>query len=157
MSTFTSDRERRLWLWTLAVLVAIYSSLGLAGTLVGALRDNGPAELSGSAYVFERNVGGVDAWGQVAKLTVSDPALGDLFGWSVSISGNTAFIGAPVYRAGGVYVYERDAGGASNWGEVADPAVRKVLETAILVPDADIQATLTQAAQEAQDELELVR
>ena len=39
MSIFTSDRERRLWLWTLAVLVAIYSSLGLAGALVGALRD----------------------------------------------------------------------------------------------------------------------
>jgi multiple sugar transport system substrate-binding protein len=43
------------------------------------------------------------------------------------------------------------------WGEVADPAVRRVLETAILVPDADIQATLTEAAQEAQDQLELVR
>ena len=43
------------------------------------------------------------------------------------------------------------------WGEAADPAVRKVLETAILVPDADIQATLTQAAQEAQDQLELAQ
>ena len=43
------------------------------------------------------------------------------------------------------------------WGEAADPAVRKVLETAILVPDADIHATLTQAAQEAQDQLELAQ
>lgn len=36
-SSFTSDRERRLWLSALAVLVAIYSTLGLAGTLVEVL------------------------------------------------------------------------------------------------------------------------
>ncbi len=36
---FTSDRERRLWLWALAVVVAIYSTLGLAGTLVATLSE----------------------------------------------------------------------------------------------------------------------
>ena len=36
---FTSDRERRLWLWALAVVVAIYSTLGPAETLAGALRE----------------------------------------------------------------------------------------------------------------------
>lgn len=41
MPLFSSDRERRLWLWTLAVVVAIYSTLGLARTLVWALRDRG--------------------------------------------------------------------------------------------------------------------
>jgi hypothetical protein len=41
MSLFTSDRERRLWVWTLAVVVAIYSTLGLAATLVGALQNRG--------------------------------------------------------------------------------------------------------------------
>ena len=41
MSLFTSNRERRLWLWTLAVLVAIYSTLGLALELGQALRDAG--------------------------------------------------------------------------------------------------------------------
>jgi len=40
-SLFSSDRERRLWLWTLAVLLAIYSTLGLAGELAGVLRDRG--------------------------------------------------------------------------------------------------------------------
>jgi VanZ family protein len=39
MSLFTSDRERRIWLWFLAVLVAIYSTLGPAGTLVETLRE----------------------------------------------------------------------------------------------------------------------
>ena len=41
MSLFTSKRERRLWLWLLAVLIAIYSTLGLAGILVDFLRDRG--------------------------------------------------------------------------------------------------------------------
>jgi len=38
MAPFTSDRERRLWLYTAAVVIAIYATLGLAGTLAGALR-----------------------------------------------------------------------------------------------------------------------
>ena len=41
MTLFSSKRERRLWLWTLAVVVAIYSTLGLARTLAGTLRDHG--------------------------------------------------------------------------------------------------------------------
>ena len=34
MSLFSSERERRLWTWTAVVVVAIYSTLGLARTLV---------------------------------------------------------------------------------------------------------------------------
>lgn len=37
---FTSTRERRLWLWSLAVVAAIYSTLGLAGSLAARLREN---------------------------------------------------------------------------------------------------------------------
>lgn len=37
MSLFTSDRERRLWLWSFAVLVAIYSTLVLGRQLTGLL------------------------------------------------------------------------------------------------------------------------
>ena len=36
---FTSPRERRLWTWTAVVVFGIYSSLGLARTLAGQLRD----------------------------------------------------------------------------------------------------------------------
>ena len=39
--SFTSDRERRLWTWTLAVVAAIYSTLGLARTLAAVLGDSG--------------------------------------------------------------------------------------------------------------------
>lgn len=41
MSFFTSSRERRLWAWALAVVVAIYSTLSLARTLAAALNDSG--------------------------------------------------------------------------------------------------------------------
>ena len=34
MSLFSSERERRLWIWTAVVVAAIYSTLGLARTLV---------------------------------------------------------------------------------------------------------------------------
>ena len=37
MVLFVSRRERRLWLWTLTVVVAIYSTLGLAGSLADVL------------------------------------------------------------------------------------------------------------------------
>lgn len=40
MPLFTSDRERRLWLWAAAVVAAIYVTLGLAGVLAEALREN---------------------------------------------------------------------------------------------------------------------
>ena len=36
----TSRRERRLWLTSLAVVVAIYSTLGLAGTLAAVMREH---------------------------------------------------------------------------------------------------------------------
>lgn len=39
MALFTSKRERSLWLWALAVLVAIYSTLGPARALVDFLRE----------------------------------------------------------------------------------------------------------------------
>lgn len=39
-SLFTSERERRLWAWTLAVVAALYSTLGLARTLAAVLGDS---------------------------------------------------------------------------------------------------------------------
>ncbi|KAA3662183.1 MAG: VanZ family protein [Chloroflexi bacterium] len=39
MSLFTSNRERLLWFCVLAVMVAIYSTLGLAGRLAEVLRE----------------------------------------------------------------------------------------------------------------------
>ena len=40
-SIFSSNHERRLWAWALATVVAIYSTLGLAGALAERLRAEG--------------------------------------------------------------------------------------------------------------------
>ncbi len=92
--------------------------------------DGGPGDplsLAGAAYVFERNHGGVDNWGEVAKLTASDAAADSWYGVSVAIDGDTAVVGAyladqgpggPLDSAGSAYVYERNHGGPGNWGEV---------------------------------------
>ena len=46
MRLFSSARERRLWLWALAVVAAIYSTLGLAGTMARTLREFGLLDVS---------------------------------------------------------------------------------------------------------------
>jgi VanZ family protein len=51
-SAFTSDRERRLWLYTLAVLLAIYSTLSPAQELAAALRERGLLVVSSGAVML---------------------------------------------------------------------------------------------------------
>jgi hypothetical protein len=88
--------------------------------VVGAPNDNDFGLQSGSAYIFERQQGGPNVWGQVAKLTASDAAQADNFGWAVATDGNWVAIGAYTKPIGGrVYIYGRDAGGPGQWGETA--------------------------------------
>ncbi|WP_170118792.1 T9SS type A sorting domain-containing protein [Dyadobacter jiangsuensis] len=88
----------------------------------------------GSAYIFKKDYGGVDHWGQVKKIVASDRGNNDLYGWSVAISGEYAIVSAyvededelgvnTVSSAGSAYIYKRDQGGADNWGQV-----RKIVE-----------------------------
>lgn len=102
-------------------------AVSLAGdlALVGAyLANPGGKTDAGAAYVFGRNTGGTNHWGQVAKLTASNKAEGDLFGWSVSLAGDVALVGAVAKDlngeddTGAAYVFERNAGGTNHWGEV---------------------------------------
>jgi hypothetical protein len=62
--------------------------------VVGAYLDDDNGNKSGSAYVFERNHGRADNWGQVVKLLASDGDVQDQFGWSVAISEDTLVAGA---------------------------------------------------------------
>ncbi|MFH1108024.1 MAG: PxKF domain-containing protein [Planctomycetota bacterium] len=78
--------------------------------VVGAHRNS---TLSGAAYVFVRS-GGV--WSEQQKLTASDASPLDRFGGSVSVSGDTAFVGAAAddrpagFDSGSVYVFQRSGG-----------------------------------------------
>jgi len=84
-------------------------------TLVGGAKLSfGAGERSGSAFIFERNQGGPNNWGQVKKVTASDAAAQDQFGSGVSASGDTVV----VTSAHTVYIFERNAGGPNNWGEI---------------------------------------
>jgi len=49
MALFTSKREQRLWVWTLVVVAAIYSTLGLTATLANTLLDQG---LFGAVFFY---------------------------------------------------------------------------------------------------------
>ncbi|MEP7271468.1 MAG: hypothetical protein ABI882_08175, partial [Acidobacteriota bacterium] len=94
-------------------------AIGISGdtVVVGATGDE---SARGSAYVFERNKGGADNWGEVRKLTASDGAVADQLGFAVGISGDTVVVGAggdDMFK-GSAYIYERNKGGADNWGEV---------------------------------------
>ncbi len=80
--------------------------------------------MAGTAYIFARDEGGPGNWGQVARLAPLDAMPYDRFGVSVSISGDTALVGAHGVRVGdnpqqgAAYVFERDEGGADGWGRV---------------------------------------
>ena len=91
--------------------------------IVGAHLNDDGGDASGSAYIFSRNQGGADNWGEVKKLTASDAATSDQFGFSVSVSGDTAIVGArndsdAGSQSGSAYSFSRNSGGADNWGEV---------------------------------------
>ncbi len=79
-------------------------SVAMSGNtaVVGAFADDDAGSASGSAYVFVRSG---TTWTQQAKLTASDAAANDQFGISVSVSGDTAVVGAP--GAGPAYVFVR--------------------------------------------------
>lgn len=89
--------------------------------LVGCANDDDSGWRSGSAYLFEPDSGG--AWIQVAKLLPSDGAAGDNFGYSVSLDGDAALIGAnetdtsSSSASGAAYYFEMDSSGV--WVEVA--------------------------------------
>jgi FG-GAP repeat len=102
-------------------------SLAISGNtvVVGAYEDDvGANRRQGSAYLFARDQGGPNAWGEVKKLIASDGAKYDYFGWSVAISGSMVVIGAPAFRGGtnnnggSAYLFERNQGGTNTWGEV---------------------------------------
>lgn len=99
-------------------------SVGVSGdvALVGAYGHAVTSTLTqGSAYVFSRNQGGSDQWGQIKHLFASEGTAGYSFGYSVAISGDVAVVGAQAKVGGQDYqgaahVFTRDQGGSSNWG-----------------------------------------
>ena len=91
-------------------------SLSLSGdtAIIGAPQKNPDLRPSmGAAYIFVRSG---DTWTEQQKITASDCASGDIFGWSVAVSGDSVVVGAPQATPGGTdfagaaYVFTRSGG-----------------------------------------------
>jgi hypothetical protein len=110
-------------------------SLDRGTALIGAPRDDDNGVYAGSVYVFTYTG---TTWTQQAKLLASDGAAEDWFGWSVSLDGDTAIIGAMDdddngTDSGSVYVYTRTG---NTWTVQAkliasDGAVGKVFGSSV--------------------------
>jgi hypothetical protein len=92
--------------------------------LVGDWTDGGEGLFAGAAYVFVRNPDGT--WMQEAKLTASNAAPFDNFGWSVALEADRALVGAYAKKGVGtidgvVYVFEYDGTAWAEAGQVTDP------------------------------------
>ncbi len=86
----------------------------------------------GSVYLFARKLGGEDNWGQVKKLAPSESLVDDQYGASVAIGGDTVVVGSRNSDGGQkvalAFIYDRNQGGADNWGEVKKLSIDNVLE-----------------------------
>ncbi len=84
--------------------------------LIASLHDDDAGSSSGSVYAYRFDG---SEWVEEEKLTASDAAAGDNFGYSVSISGNVALVGAyqnddAGANSGSAYVYRFDG---NTWTE----------------------------------------
>jgi hypothetical protein len=112
-------------------------SVSISGdyAVLGAYREDEDAleantlSASGSAYIFKKDQGGTDNWGQLKKITATIRASNDTFGSSVAIDGGYIIVGAPSEKedafeanalnaAGAAYIFKKDQGGTDNWGQV---------------------------------------
>ena len=100
-------------------------SVALSGNIlaVGAPNeDGGNGDLiddAGAVYLFERDLGGVDNWGLIKKISASDKGSFDYFGYSIAVSGATLVVGAwgESIGAGAAYVFYQNDGGSDQWGQ----------------------------------------
>lgn len=104
---------------------------------------------AGGAWVFEREVGGLGAWGLTTRLIPDVVADRVAFGATVTVLGDIAYVGDPGYvdpmstlACGGVFIFARDEGGADAWGQIArlvpsDPIAGAQFGNAIAV-DGDV-------------------
>lgn len=74
----------------------------------------------GQVYLFSRNSGGTNNWGEIKKITAPIPQEGDYFGSDLSIQNEVLAISATGYLSnkGAVFVHSRNTGGSDNWGLV---------------------------------------
>jgi len=121
-SVYIYKREGEAWVEQAKLTAsdaAAYANFGYSVSIsgdyaiVGADGDDVNGDYSGSAYVFKREG---DIWVEQAKLTASDAAAYNYFGFSVSISGDYAIVGSMGDdNLGSAYVFKREG---DIWAEL---------------------------------------
>ncbi len=159
MTLFSSRRERRLWLWVLAVMVAIYATLGLAQTLAETLRERGLLDISIGLFLLCMFLVGVTILTQALKVRPGGAEV------AVAIGVATAYLlvftrmTVPTERSHlieygvvGILIFEALTERASQGRRVPLPPLLAVLATATLgVLDEGIQAILPNRVFDPQD------
>ena len=104
--------------------------------VVGAPGNDGAGADSGSVYVFVKPTGAWATSTETAKLTASDGAALDYFGYSVAVDGDTVLVGA--YQdddeendsedSGSAYIFTKpnSSGGWADWDPMADTETAKL-------------------------------
>ncbi len=104
--------------------------------VVGAPGNDGDGADSGSVYVFVKPSGGWATSTEMAKLTASDSAALDYFGYSVAVDGDTVLVGA--YQdddeendsedSGSAYIFTKpnSSGGWADWDPMKDTETAKL-------------------------------
>ena len=119
-----SDREYHDYFGFSVAISGDYVVIGAYGDDINDDYNPFPDDYTGSAYVFEKPVGGWTDMTETAKLTATDRTKDDRFGMSVSISGGTIAIGAScddgiTSNSGSIYVFVKPVGGWVSMTETA--------------------------------------
>ena len=117
--------------------VSVGVSVGISGgaAIVGAYGDNDNGSESGSAYLFDTATGA-----QTRKLTASDGAAFDYFGYSVGISGGAAIVGAygdddKGDRSGAAYLFDTTTGAQTRKLTASDGAAFDFFGLSVAIDD----------------------
>lgn len=92
---------------------------------VGAPFSNEVLFDGGAVWIYERDAGGPDNWGEVRQITPDDHVALDHFGSALDLEGDLLLVGSfgdnhnNLNDPGSAYLFERNAGGTGNWGQVA--------------------------------------
>jgi hypothetical protein len=108
--------------------VAVFKDYAVVSALYEDENSNGNSTKTsaGSAYIFKKDEGGIDNWGETQKIVASDRNFNDHFGRSLAISDDYIIVGAAnededatgnnnLSAAGSVYIFKKNTGGSNNW------------------------------------------
>jgi len=92
-------------------------SLALSGDYL-AVGADGAEGFMGAVYIFEKNLGGANNWGEVKKIQPMDADNDDLFGKTIAMSGNYLLVGSEGHEMGmgATYLFRKDKEGENHWG-----------------------------------------